>query len=93
MSTAIGIDLGTTYSCVGVFRNNSVTIIPNELGERTTPSIVTFDNNNKSYVGESGKMRQVNFTNSTIYDSKRLIGRRFDDTEVQYDMKTIPFKK
>ena len=87
MSTAIGIDLGTTYSCVGVFRNNSVTIIPNELGERTIPSIVSFDNNCKSYVGEAGKIRRMNFPNSTIYDSKRLIGRAFNSEEVQNDLK------
>ena len=92
MSTAIGIDLGTTYSCVGVFRNNSVTIIPNELGERTTPSIVSFDNNCKSYVGEAGKIRQINFPNSTIYDSKRLIGREYNSEEVQNDLKYWPFK-
>ena len=91
MSTAIGIDLGTTYSCVGVYQNHDVVIIPNELGERTTPSIVTFDNNNKSYVGESGKIRQVNFPNSTIYDSKRLIGRQFNSEEVQQDIKYWPF--
>ena len=91
MSTAIGIDLGTTYSCVGVFRNDSVTIIPNQLGERTTPSIVSFDNNFKSYVGEAGKIRQINFPNSTIYDSKRLIGRLFNSEEVQNDIKYWPF--
>ena len=91
MSTAIGIDLGTTYSCVGVYRSNNVTIIPNELGERTTPSIVTFDNDFKSYVGEAGKIRQMNYPNSTIYDSKRLIGRKFNSEEVQNDLKYWPF--
>ncbi len=87
----IGIDLGTTFSCVGVYRNNKVDIIPNELGQTTTPSVVCFENE-KIYVGELAKDLQIKYPYSTIYDSKRLIGRFFYSEEVQNDMKYWPFK-
>ncbi len=91
-SITIGIDLGTTFSCVAVYYNNKVEIIPNEMGERTTPSIVYFDEKEKNYVGQKAKNNRMNYPLSTIYDSKRLIGRNYNSKEVQNDMKYWPFK-
>ena len=86
----IGIDLGTTYSCVGVFRGNKVEIIPNTSGNNTTPSVVTFSK--KMLVGDEAKAQITKDYKNTIYDTKRLIGRQFDDPIVQKDMKNWPFK-
>ena len=86
----IGIDLGTTYSCVGVFRGNKVEIIPNTSGNNTTPSVVTFSQ--KMLVGDQAKAQITKDYKNTIYDTKRLIGRQFDDPIVQKDMKNWPFK-
>ena len=87
----IGIDLGTTYSCVGVWKNGQVSIIPNISGDRTTPSYVSFSNE-KDYVGEAAKNIAGNNIKKTIFDSKRLIGRKYNDREVQIDLKYWPFE-
>ena len=85
-NVAIGIDLGTTFSCIAVFKNNKIEIIPNEMGDFTTPSIVTFEGD-KIYVGEETLRIQTKKANNTIYGVKRLIGRYYEDKEVQNDIK------
>ncbi len=86
----IGIDLGTTYSCVGIFKNGRVEIIPNELGNRITPSIVAFTDEEK-LVGEAAKNQGAINPTRTIYSIKRLIGRKYNDKEVQNDKKLLPY--
>ena len=86
----IGIDLGTTYSCVGIFRNGSVEIIPNELGNRITPSVVAFIDDDR-LVGEAAKNQAALNPKRTIYSVKRLIGRKYNDKEVQMDKKLLPY--
>ncbi|CAI9269267.1 unnamed protein product [Lactuca saligna] len=88
---AIGIDLGTTYSCVAVWQHEQVEIIPNEQGNRMTPSCVSFNEVGR-LVGESAKNQMNMNPTNTVYDAKRLIGRRFNDTKLQEDMKLWPFK-
>ncbi|KAI0999692.1 Endoplasmic reticulum chaperone [Podosphaera aphanis] len=86
----VGIDLGTTYSCVAVIQNSKVEIIVNDQGNRITPSYVAFDDNER-LVGDAAKNQAAANPRRTIYDIKRLIGRKFDDKDVQTDMKHFPF--
>jgi L1 cell adhesion molecule like protein len=91
MSKAVGIDLGTTYSCVAHFSNDRVDIIANDQGNRTTPSYVAFTDTER-LIGDAAKNQAAMNPHNTVFDAKRLIGRKFTDAEVQNDMKHFPFK-
>ncbi|GAB65753.1 78 kDa glucose-regulated protein precursor [Plasmodium cynomolgi strain B] len=90
-SPVIGIDLGTTYSCVGVFKNGRVEILNNELGNRITPSYVSFVDGERK-VGEAAKLEATLHPTQTVFDVKRLIGRKFDDQEVVKDRTLLPYE-
>lgn len=91
MAPAVGIDLGTTYSCVGFFRDDRIEIIANDQGNRTTPSFVAFTDTER-LIGDAARNQVAMNPHNTVFDAKRLIGRRFADAEVQSDMKHWPFK-
>ncbi len=92
MATIIGIDLGTTNSCVAVMEGGKPRVIENSEGHRTTPSIVAYTNDNEILVGQAAKRQAVTNPDNTLYAIKRLIGRRFDDPVVAKDKKMVPFK-
>jgi len=92
VGTVIGIDLGTTYSCVGVYRNGQVEIIPNDQGNRITPSYVSWSPDGERLIGDAAKNQATIYPESTIFDIKRLMGRNFNDPTVQSDKQLFPFK-
>src|SRR5512140_3661663 len=92
MSKVIGIDLGTTNSCVAIMEGKDVRVIENTEGARTTPSIVAFSDSGERLVGQSAKRQAVTNPTNTLYAIKRLIGRRFEDPLVKKDMGLVPYK-
>ena len=91
MSKIIGIDLGTTNSCVAIMDGDKPRVIENAEGARTTPSIVAFADDGEVLVGQPAKRQAVTNPKNTLYAIKRLIGRRFDEKEVQKDIKLVPY--
>ena len=92
MPRAIGIDLGTTNSCMAVVEGGEPVVIPNAEGGRTTPSVLAVAKNGERLSGQVAKRQGVTNPENTIFSIKRLMGRRFDDAEVQRDLKVLPYK-
>ena len=88
---AIGIDLGTTFSCVGLWESEKIVIIPNQQGKYITPSMVSFLGTRR-FIGEEAKIREIKNEKNTIFNSKRFIGKKYDDSKIQNDIKSVPFK-
>ncbi|MEK9942082.1 MAG: Hsp70 family protein, partial [Gammaproteobacteria bacterium] len=92
MASIIGIDLGTTNSCVAVMDGGKPKVIENTEGDRTTPSVVAFSDDGEVLVGQSAKRQAVTNPHNTIFASKRLVGRKFDEDVVQRDLDLMPYK-
>ncbi len=92
MGRIIGIDLGTTNSCVAVLDGDKAKVIENSEGDRTTPSVIAYSSEGETLVGQPAKRQAVTNPENTLYAIKRLIGRRFEDEEVQRDLDIMPFK-
>src|ERR1700680_3681466 len=92
MSKVIGIDLGTTNSCVAIMEGKEVKVIENAEGARTTPSMVAFTDSGERLVGQSAKRQAVTNPTNTLYAVKRLIGRRYDDPMVSKDKEMVPYR-
>src|SRR6188474_375086 len=92
MGKVIGIDLGTTNSCVAIMEAGKPRVLENSEGDRTTPSIVAFTKDNEVVVGQSAKRQAVTNPQNTLFAVKRLIGRKFDDEVVQRDIRMVPYK-
>ena len=92
MSKVIGIDLGTTNSCVSVMEGTQAKVLENAEGARTSPSVVAFSDNDEKLIGQPAKRQAVTNPENTIFAVKRLIGRNFDDPSVKKDVETAPFK-
>ena len=92
MSKVIGIDLGTTNSCVAVMEGSTPRVIENSEGDRTTPSVVAFDqNSDEVFIGQAAKRQSITNPKNTLYAVKRLIGRRFKEDEVKRDIDLVPY--
>src|SRR5450432_2072107 len=92
MAKIIGIDLGTTNSCVSIMEGNTTRVIENSEGARTTPSIIAYQEDGEILVGASAKRQAVTNPKNTLYAIKRLIGRKFEEKEVQKDINLMPYK-
>src|SRR3974390_1800834 len=92
MSKVIGIDLGTTNSCVAIMEGGEPKVIPNVEGSRTTPSVVAFTDSGERLVGQIAKRQAITNPLNTVFAVKRLIGRKFEDPEVERDVKIMPYK-
>ena len=92
MGKIIGIDLGTTNSCVAIMDGGKARVLENAEGDRTTPSIIAYTQDGETLVGQPAKRQAVTNPQNTLFAIKRLIGRRFQDEEVQRDLKIMPYK-